>query len=323
MNDLVINDITKITKIKYKEHTDNVFFTRITPYNTQSTIPLHKYWIHIDKCKLINISKTQMTIGINNTEKCIEIIKELELKLHNIINEDFGYNVQLYSKLIDNDNSIPIMNISYDINTKFFDANDMETQCIDSNNIGNEFTVIIELDVLNLFTDKTVMIWKVVQVKKTEMLNMTKSLFSMLSPPVSRPSYVQQPSISYQHETVIEPFKNTLKVIAKPTTMKAAFMPSMSDLKGALKSLKPVANTDSKDVPVSPLNDVLSNNIPQLKHVETREPVQFVDILKKEHLEKEKKIMTDEYYKMISIKNNIRLIIKKQKRLYNSCTCDE
>ena len=344
MNDIIINDITKINKIKYKKYDDNLFYTKIIPYNTNSSIPLHKYWIHINKCKLINITNTKITVGINNTEKSIEIIKELELKLKQLINDEYDYNILLCSKLQDNGNSIPIIDILYDNSTKFFDAHDKEISCIDNTYIENEFTIIIELYVLNVFNKYMVPIWKVVQVKKIEMLNMTKSLFSLLSPlqslsyqqttiPQTIQQTIPQTTIPYQKQThqyqekPIEQLKNT-SITPTVLPIKTVFMPSMADLKGALQKLKPVINTDSKDIQVLPLNlnNMITTNLSQLKHVETKEPIQFVDILKKEHLEekeKKRKILEEEYNKIMNINKNIKIIIKKQKELYDNFACND
>lgn len=305
MNDLIINDVSLINIIKYNIKKSNYFTNIIIPINTSSKIPLHKYWILIDKCKIVGMDNNIILTALSLNSSCIKLINEIENKTTKKLSDDFCMEIILVSKLNDDGNFIPIFELLIDENTVMFNNNN---KC----QLGEEYSIIAELTYSIMTHEKITFIWRVVQMKKIVSINITESLFDKLEndskpiiripPPPPPPLY---PKVNFSEINCQE------KIEKQQPPSTSGFVPSIADLSKALNKLKKIESPPQENIK-KPGDIVIE--VPQLKHVEIKE-TNFINTLKQEHINK---TIEDEINIMIKLYEQFKIITDKRNKLYNS-----
>lgn len=341
MDNLIIFDPTKLNIIKY-DVTHKYFMDVLIPYNTLSEIPLHKIWIQIDKSKILHVIDNNIILGLTISNTSINTIKIIENKMLETINKNYNIDGKLNSNLIEfkTSNKIPTFQILTDSNTLLFNNNDeqiiTEKLLINDLHVGNEINVITELSNINVNISSRIIniFWKAVQIKKIDMININKSLFAKpkyVPPPMQNtqmynsnlpphlPQHIHtEPILNKQHSEHSELSMSQSQPRENPV-IKPKFMPSLSDLTNALKKLKPVESGQTAPQQQTTAQIEIPKNV-QLKHVVTKEPINFVDIMKQEHKENQNIMMINDMQKIMKINKYIKNIGKKNKNKYDSLT---
>jgi hypothetical protein len=289
INDIIVQDVLKITEINYEpvEHV-NYFTKKYQPINVDSEIPLHKFWLLSEKCKVIKVYKNNIEVALSSKNKFVSD----KVLLENKIRTHFEKNtITLCSE-----NTYKFI---YDESSTFFNENDVEEKISIRN--GDEFDLILELSEIEVCNKFINFIWRIIQMKKIKMVNLKKSLFALK--PIERvqqPIYHTQPMQQHiQSQQTKQPTQPKQSVQSKPIS----FMPSANDLQNALSKLKK-SNKDDEIEQENKLRIILPKNIPQLKHVVTKEN-NIIDLFKQEHKEKIKKDIQNDYVKMCNIHNKM------------------
>lgn len=328
IDDLIINDVSKISdNIKYNcDSKAGYFYRKFTPINTLSSIPLHKYWVLIDKCKIIDKSSVNLNISVSSANKCISIIKSLEKNTLNKIAKDNDIHIQNDSD--SDDDAIPSYSLAIDNKTIFFDQYEKIISC-DSVNIGNDASIIAEFNSVICASNKLTPSWRIVQLKVIQIYNIQQPLFDKIIP--NKYQYVpqmQQPVTSMTF-SLQQPNQQLSSIPQPPPIMyqqkpkedfssssekkSGSFVPSVADISFALNKLKKTADKKetAKNESNIPKTDLQS--IPELKHVETKESISMVEILRqehKEHLEQQDKEIKEDVQNQIRQKEIGELLQK-------------
>ena len=280
-----INDIIEIPEIKYNIYKSTYFTTEIIPINTNSNIPLHKFWVYIDRCK-IKINGTKFTIALSFKSDTIQIIKKLEKKIANQINNDFEESYKFIKSIRISDNYVPLirMNIK-DENIIFFDEKDNAinfTDYIFSDNISdiseNNYSLILELSSVTLNTNKLTPEWRIIQMKKIQFIDINRSLFAKLGNNSGKKNIDDN---CQKSELPIMPNQPILQHNIPPPPPPPLFAPQMSLSVPVIQQKENITPKQKpKDVQKKQFNYVptvadLSNAMGKLKKVirETNEPI--------------------------------------------------
>lgn len=323
MNNIIVNDVSKITDIKFEPiEYDNYFVKKFCPINKNSDIPLHKFWLVAEKCKVLNvtgnkfINNGEISVVFSNRSKYLNNKLELENKIRNILKK------KLHSEF----DIATTCKFLYDSSTVFFNSNDVEEKYNIS--IGSEFDLIVELKYIDLCSKHINFIWKIVQMKKITMIDLKVSLFakhnSYITQEYNRTTHIDQkplftPSLNdlnitkKQMENVSIHNQTTNQIpkqiaisntIQQNTRNGIAFTPAL--LQGALSKLKKL-KTDNDEEPIHiPIeNGQIIKQIEILKHVETKE-TNIIEIFRNEYKEKIK----NDYALIVKINSNIDIIFE-------------
>jgi hypothetical protein len=345
MDDIIVYDDIEIDDIRYEIDKINVFSKKIKPYNAKSNIALHKFWIHIEKCKIIEEHETNdiksIVIALPINSNCISIIKNIEKVINDKLIEDKITKFSLISKLIDSDIGIPKFEIIFDENTIIFNENDKELK--NSLDLDDEISVVCELDFLLLSNNNLKTNWKTIQIKKIQSINLSSSLFLKLGYPknkiiskennkpiqdISLKNNIIQNAIEKRHEQNEQLNNQNEKhvvikqhEIKKPPQIKKSFsIPTKDDLMNALCSLKKIKlieeNKKNDEDNKIMENEQKEQMEKKLKHVETKE-FDFYKLLKDEH-EQKNKIISDEQISDEQLKSLFYLgYLRKKIRKYH------
>lgn len=312
MNNIIVHDVTKITDMKFEliEY-DNYFVKKYYPINKHSDVPLHKFWLIAEKCKVVNVvgnqyvSNGEVTMVFANKSKYLNDRLDIENKIRS----------HFKKKLRTESNSETTYKFLYDKSTVFFNSNDEEEKyniCV-----GNEFDLVVELNYIELCAKHINFIWKIVQIKKIKMIDLKISLFTkqpqMQMQPPPQPQHHYQPEITHFKPSFVPAITDLQPQLKKhveqppPTNTRPiaiAFTPAL--LQGALSKLKKPKNTSEEELVHVPIeNDQIVKQLCNLKHVETHE-TSVISIFKKEYVEK----MKCDYHLLKRINSNMDIIFE-------------
>lgn len=319
MDDPTITNTINIDDIRYESEQVNMFTNKITPYNANSYYPLHKFWVYFDKAVVLKniISNKIRTIIVALTSKadCITEIKQIEKQIYSKLeNDEFLIGSKIDSKLCDTSAFVPTIELTIDDNSKLFNANNKEIENSKNIEIKDHLELICELDYFLVGNNTCKSYWRVVQLRKIELLNLNVPLFDKVSKKIQQRELVEKqkiknfvPDKKVEHEeTISQPIAiqkpKQQEVSTKPTV--GFMIPTPKDLQNALSGLRKVKNNqDCKDDKKE--EETSSPTVTALKHVETRE-TNVIQMLKNEQ-----KMMND--FKKIQKLDEMHKKIKKCK----------
>ncbi len=279
------NLITDISTSKYNIYYDKpknfaYSYYTITAYNADIDEPLHKFWFHIPKAKVIEKSNSHVILALSNNDvntKLVKYIAELEniLLQHtkNILSNDIQ---KIKNSFVLSDNFPPIIKLDNQNNFIAFDCNDNE---IDNKKIknGSLVSVIIELNNIMASTDEAWLTWNILQIKEMDNIDIKKSLFKgdILTPrqtvtnsgtippppPISMPVNIP-PKITPLKINKIDPINTP-----RPPITTSRFSISSDDILSQLTKLKKVTKEEKIITEIVPVIEPID-----LKKVETKEP---------------------------------------------------
>lgn len=181
MNDLIIRESIDLTDIRYEIENINYFNNKIVPYNAKSKFPLHKFWVYIDKCKIIKKFSLNdvdhIVVALSLCSESIDHIKAIEKAINKKLIEDEITKFTIISRLSDSGNRIPSLELTVDNHTILFNENDKKLDDLKILNHQNELTILAELDCFVLSNNYLKTSWRAVQIKKIQSINLSASLF--------------------------------------------------------------------------------------------------------------------------------------------------
>jgi hypothetical protein len=280
MNEIIISEPINTDNIIYNIENINYFTDKIILYNANSTIPLHKFWVYINKSKVVKILSINkiktlfMALSVKND--FTEHIKMIESKCNDKLKSDNVTKINVSSKLVDFNKSFPVMELSLDSETIMFDLDNNKKDIMDLN-VGTELELICELENFIYSTKSLKSTWRIVQLKKTRLIDLNVPLFDKISKPVPVPVPVPpvihiQPIATHQITQHCEPsiksalfaeltnnttklqkvktvsFKDVDNSVEKQESKQVSsgrFMMSPKDLQNALSGLKKIKMSEN------------------------------------------------------------------------------
>jgi len=290
LNKLLFNyETEKVDKICYgTDIAINCFSKKIYIYNNHSVNPLQKYWLHIDRCKIIKNNNGTIVIALSwseSTKRLSEFMTTLSDKIkecvkgNNLITGDFI----MFNKYEMCDTYAPIFELAITQETIIFDKNNVLNNAILKN--ITDCAIFVELDYVQILNNCIMPIWRVLQIKEFVVIDTKLSFFDMLNQP--QPIYVpkkyteppvRQSEPEIMHQKIEKPVMSTTEPIKKPP-----FVLKVSDLTNMIKKLKKPDESKDNEPDDKPDLSELGTQITQLKKVIVKEPKTMVDILKEEH----------------------------------------
>lgn len=358
MDELIIKNDILYENIRYEIENVNYFGNKIIPYNVQSKIPMHKFWVYIDKSRVTkNTCKNgfkYLTIALSINNDGIQFVKQIEKKINEKIQNDRESSHVCFSKLNDDvDIGIPTFELCIDKNTIMFNIDDVIFENSWNIQIGNELSLICELDNIYQSNNCLKSNWRIVQLKKIQSVNLKTSLFpktqqvqSVLTNKIQSVQIIQDTNTIKQ---LIEPIQNSLTLPSAKDLQSAIFelkkvksdniisdtlllksnqsiqntkikplftILTAQDLQNAKFGLKKIKNTNDDNIIIDNIQTTLFPKVSELKHVETRETdiIQiFRDEYKKSKNITNEDIIRDQYNEILYIEK-IRKKIKKYKK---------
>lgn len=294
LNKLLFNyETEKVDKICYgTDIAINCFSKKIYIYNNHSVNPLQKYWLHIDRCKIIKNNNSTIVIALSwsdLTKKLSEFMTTLSdkikecIKVNNLISGDFI----MFNKYEMCDTYAPIFELVITQETIIFDKNNISNNEILKNII--DCAIFVELDYIQILNNCIMPIWRVLQIKELVVIDTKLSFFDMLNQP--QPTYVPKrytdPPIRQSEPEIIHPKIEKPVVSTAEPIKKPSFILNVSDLTNMIKKLKKPDEPKDNETDVKPDLSELGTQITQLKKVIVKEPKTMVDILKEEHQDRQ------------------------------------
>lgn len=320
MRDLIIDENIEVSNVRYEIERINYFNNKIIPYNGKSIYPLHKFWIHIDKCKIVRRNffndSQSITVGLPLESKTIKNVKLVEKTINSKLLEDEITRFSIISKLNDSQSNIPTFELTVCNDSIIFDENNSKLNThIDFLKLHDELQIIAELDFVTSNDNYLKANWKIVQAMHIKSIDLTTPLFSMISSHnnkninvnnvnkifhLSQNDSLQNNSLQnyenkIQHNLPLESLsqnniskqntyntQNSIQTSKKPVFI----IPSTQDLANALSGLKKIKNTTTNQKP-NITTEKIQNENHKLKHVVTKES-NIYEMLRNEYLIKQK-----------------------------------
>jgi hypothetical protein len=305
----------EVKNILYEsKSSNNLFGKKIIIYNPEACEPLQKFWIHIEKAKLVNKSMSMVQIAIFNKDTdFVTFMQSLDSKIDTIIEESYSH-VTVEPSIKLDDNFPPVMEIVIDHSSVIFNSDDDMVSIQDIPKESN-VSLYIELDTVNISNRTCHKRWRLLQMKKNILIDMKKSFFTKPDPIASAPLAPPQ-DYQMQAHPLANIFNsapdNRLRPPIPPPQPKRVespqkapvvgrMIPTVADLMNIKSRLKKVekkndkedsdkdkdnnenSDTDTKSIHDSPLKSMGIGEI-KLNKVITREPKSMVELMREEHL---------------------------------------
>ena len=173
-----------VNKLIYKiDSTTNIFTQNLYLFNINCVIPLHKYWIHIPRCKLVNVKNNIITIGFSDSttnNKLYDFIKNITQLINDKILPHYK-STQINNKIHTNANIYFNIDFNFTNDTKLYNI-DKEPISISTLKLSDGFdnyTIFVELDKIQIYNSAANFHWKILQMKELFVIDVNKSLFDM------------------------------------------------------------------------------------------------------------------------------------------------
>ena len=181
IDELLTNiDSNKYNIIFNKPKNYAISYYTIDIFNADINHPLHKFWFFIPRAKVIDKTNKSITLALSNNEddtKLVKYIEELENRILKSTKENLFNSIKKIIKSFAMKENYPptiILDIREDI--PIFNYNDEETNIngIENNSLISMF---IELDNVMASFDQVWILWKILQIKKLDNIDLKKSFF--------------------------------------------------------------------------------------------------------------------------------------------------
>jgi hypothetical protein len=301
-NNQLVNFNNMITNIKYSNIQKNRNYSLINFYNCDVSDPMQKFWLLIPNSKLIKIVNNELIITIsNNDTKIINYMKKLdeiiEEKLQNIVSK----NIDLSYSLVTNKNHDPMLLLKTNINTKYSDSNNNQTN-LNNFTKNSKVKLLIELESVIIENNKAKQIWKLIMMKE-EKIELTFDIFNQTNTNITNSN---QFNSNQFNSNQFNSNRTNLNQSNKKININRPPHPLALALAGAKSKLKSSSNLNSKS------NNKISNN----KISNTSSGGISVDMLKSIKLRKSKPKIIEEK-KESGIVNELGNAIKNLKKTNN------
>ena len=310
ISNLLITDISEIGDITYNISTLSYFINKVIPINISSDIPLHKFWVYIDKCKLLTKNDNKISAVLSVKSDSIKIINSIEQKISEKIKNEISELLTI--KFSIDSTFVPTMLLEMNYQTIAFDNDDTKIN-INDIKIQSDLNLIIELNYLIVTPNKIFPSWRIVQIRKTNFINVNESIFNRITKKVNTldkqvpiPPPPPLPPLPPPLPSLPPPLPPSTTHQSIHQSQMKKFIPSVSDLSNALGNLKKISNVPK----INELESSSSTHIPILKHVKTKEPKCITEILREEFVD----AIKDDIHKFNEIKKNMNNAFFKKVR---------
>lgn len=172
------NKNNKVDNIFYMvDNSVNMFTNKIEIYNPNAGETLQKFWIHIDKAKLVRKRKNRVKIAVFNKDaNLISFMKSLDKRINEKVEgidsgiTDHGSSVEI------SESYPPVMELDVDEVSRIFDADNNKVNFINIAN-GSNISLYIELEGVYLDKVSDAKNWRILQMKENSIINLDVSLF--------------------------------------------------------------------------------------------------------------------------------------------------
>ena len=297
MIDKLIADIESSTHTiiygKPKQWAINYYMIDI--YNGGIDHPLQKYWFYVPRAKVLDINKNSIQLVLTNAEqdaKLVNYIESLENNIFNHIKKNFLATVKKINRSFSKNKLFPpVIKLDYNQDTIFFNESDDEATLSPSYLNQNDMVgTYLELNNILTSDNEVWIIWKILQLKKMEGVNLRKSFFKSSQPPPQPFAHMQStftPNIPPPPPCIlplpisnvpnvfipkIEIKKTSVEPSPLTTTRSTSFMISESDIKSQIGRLRKVSK--DKEEKVEEVNNDNIFKVEELKKVETKLPME-------------------------------------------------
>lgn len=268
INDLITNiNSGKQNIILDKPKVYAISYYTIDIYNADINHPLHKFWFFIPKAKIIEKTKNYIILALSTNESDTKLVNYVE-DLENKILESFKGSLFESIKKIKNsfnieENYPPTIKLDIRGDIPIFNDRDEE---IDVTNLKNNIlvSIILELDNVMASTDEAWIMWKILQIKKLDNIDLRKSLFRVAS---------DSKSISYQI-----PLQQSIPIPPPPP------LPSLSSITPQIKPIK-IENLNKNENSLAKQNNTTTRF--SISETEIIDQINRLKKVKLEKLEKE------------------------------------
>ncbi|VBB17874.1 hypothetical protein YASMINEVIRUS_337 [Yasminevirus sp. GU-2018] len=155
----------------------NSFTRRIKFYNPAVNEPLHKFWYYINNAKLIKKTQGKISVVLSSTDtKLVESVKSLDDKINNVIKMLNG-KASPDPSIVENPGFPTTMELYIDNSTTCFDQDNNPINFMRIKN-GSKILLYIELDSVTISMSKALKLWRVLQMKEIQSIDMSVNLFS-------------------------------------------------------------------------------------------------------------------------------------------------
>jgi len=292
LNKLLFNyETEKIDKLCFgTDIAINCFSKKIYIYNNHSINPLQKYWLHIERCKIIKNNNGTTVVALSwsdSTRKLSEFMTSLSekikecVKTSNLITDD----IIIFNKYETCDTYAPTFELLITPETIVFNKDNAIDQTILKT--ITDCAIFVELDYVQILNNCIMPIWRILQIKELVVIDTKLSFFDMLNqpPPINIPKRYVEPVARHQELEISHTKLEKPTVSTAEPPKKAAFVLNVSDLTNMIKKLKKPDEPKETNTLDKPDLSELGTQITQLKKVIVKEPRTMVDILKEEHQE--------------------------------------
>ena len=173
-----LSDIEKpVTQVLYSDISQYAqTYYNFNVYNPLINMPLQKFWLFINKAKVIKLAKDNITIAVSyqDNSKLVNYISSVENYIFNDVKKIIA--VKTIKKTIINDNN-PIIKLNCCSSIPTFTNNNVETN-YSAITIDSYISLFIELEQVVVARGEIFFIWTVLQIKQIEYIDFRKSLFN-------------------------------------------------------------------------------------------------------------------------------------------------
>lgn len=247
----------------------NYFNHKILVYNPNSCNPLQKFWIKIDRCKILNINNNVLTLVFACTDKenqLVAFVHRITSKIEEYCKLNINTDVKITSKLNNEEYSVPTLDAYISDTTTIFNNFGQKTNYDILKNLDT-ISVFIELEYVVVNSNFGSITWRVIQMKIINDLNPEISFFDkhepyhVPSPYVIPPPPPPPPMPTLLAKVMPTPLASVISTMQPPVPTQTSFIPNKADLLGALSKLRTVKKEDDcieSKITIDPI-------IPQLK----------------------------------------------------------
>ena len=233
---------------------------------------MHKFWLFIEKGKLVRESNNYVYITISNTDtKLVHFFKSLDNAIDSIVKRLYP-NTSSFKKSIQNKKNSPtIIKLNLDDSSVIFNDNNdkIDIKHVTNNNIS----VYIELQNVVIANNTCYKKWKILQMKQRKVIDLSKSLFGVINNTTSNTdNYIREPIINPHNNSQLVNNSNitTRKIETNNKNTQQSFRQSfsMNDLLKAKSKLRKTTINDNNKKEERTIK--ITNPMANLKKVKTK-----------------------------------------------------
>lgn len=204
------------------DESDNLYgysYNTFNIYNGAVDHPLHKFWFHIPKAKILDIQNKAITIVMpNNNMKIVNFINNFENYVYEYTKKNRTRSISRYKKSFTIKNNFPpTIILSLSNSSAIFDHNDNDIN-LELINRNNLISIYFELHSVIVSSDDLFFKWHILQLKEIDTIDIKKSFFKKPAvtthippPPPNMPATIPSSTITptFKYEPKSKPIETS------------------------------------------------------------------------------------------------------------------